>query len=355
MEYKIIKDEISFLAEKESWTMLYQTNSACGEVTPFQSWEWCYTWWKLREERDTLFVIKAFTGKKVEGYSPLIVKDKMVEFIGGRDLDYGRFLININSDCIKVINFFVDVIVNEGYGFRLQEMSANNMQIHAVQKILEKHKYYYVKKTTRTSFIPISKYKVFEDYLSTLSGKFRKSLRKINESNLVFKKAEISDETLAILANIFASRQEHRGGSKDFSWALPIIKTLGKLEMIEVFFAYLNDTPVAYHVVFCDLRAKYIWLIAHDSVAEKYSPGRFLRFNILKMCFDQRMQEMNNMRGDYDYKLEWNVELNTNYTIYVFRSFNRYIKFKLWFWLRPKIKRVVYSNSLLKRMYKRYA
>lgn len=352
MEYKIIRTEAAFVAEKENWIELYKQ---AKDTTPFQSWEWCYTWWKYREKANPLFIVKAFSGKKIEGYAPLVVKNGTVEFIGGRDMDYGRFLIDTKSNSLKVVKCFLEAIDKEKFEIAFQEMSSGNMQLHAVQKALESHKYYYVKKTTRTSFIPISNYRTIEEYVDTLSGRFRKSLRKVNEGKLQFEKADISETTLAVLEKIFRSRQEYRGGSKDLTWAIPIIKDLGKMGIIEVYFARLDGTPVAYHIVFSDLKKKYIWLIAHDSVADQYRPGRFLRYNILRVCFEQGMQEMNNMRGDYGYKLEWNVDLDTNYTIYVFRSYVKYIQCKFRFWVRPKLKKIVYNSEFLKRMYKKYA
>lgn len=353
MEFKVIRDEEGFLAEREAWTKLYQKATEQGEATPFQSWEWCYYWWKYREERDSLFIIKAYTGKIIEGYAPLVVKNKMVEYIGGRDMDYGRFLIAY--DYMRAIRGFIDTIRQENFGISFQEMASNNTQLHIVQKILENSKYYISHRTTRTSYIPIYKFETFDAYLNTLSGKFRKSLRKALNADIIFQKENVTESLLEVISEIFADRQEVRGGSMDLSWAIPMIKELCRCGLLEIYLGYHNGCPIAYHITLCDKSAKYLWLIAHRRDAEQIRPGRIMRYNLIQKCFNMNLKYFNNMRGDYDYKLEWNVELDTNYTIFVYRNPVTYIKSRICFWLRPKLKKIVYSNQWLKKVYKKYA
>lgn len=350
MEYKIIRSEEEFSKEKENWDDLIKMSN---DSTPFQTWDWCFTWWKNREEKDSLFIIKAFEAKTVFGYAPLVVKNKMVEFIGGKDMDYGRFLIKDNY--MEIIQGFVDEIKKAGYGVAFQEMAAANTQLHIIEKILEHDKNYLVRQTTRTSRVVLENYETIEEYLDSLSGRFRKSLRRIDKKGLRFEKETISPQLYIVLEEIFSDRQETRGGSHDFSWAIPIINELGKIGQIEVYIAYLNSTPIAFHIVFNNSNKRYVWLIAHKKEFEKYSPGRFLRYNIIKKSFGEGVTCLDNMRGDYEYKMEWNAILDTNYTVYVFLNKKKYLKAKIWFWIRPKIKKIVYSNEWLKKVYKKHA
>ncbi len=353
MDYKIIKDEEGFLAEKEAWTALYHEKSALGTVTPFQSWEWCYYWWKYREDKDSLFIVKAFSERRIEGYAPLIVKNSMVEFIGGRDMDYGRFLIRDNY--MVFIQGVISEIEKNKYGFALQEMASSDTQLHITQKCLENHKKYLCHKTTRTSFIDIKNHTSIEDYCLTLSGKFRKQLRKSAANNVVIKKAVVTNEVLIILQDIFADRQKERGGSNRLEWAMPIIKELSINDLIEIYIAYVDEKAAAYHVCFNNKFARYVWLIAHRHEYEKLNLGKLMRYHILRASFDEGYNQLNNMRGDYPYKMEWNVELDTNYTVYVYPTRWKYMKSKMIFWLRPKVKKIVYGNKLLKRFYKKHA
>lgn len=90
MEFKIITDEQGLLAERKEWTGIYHSMK---HATPFQSWEWNYAWWKNNEPADSLYIIKAYVANTTYAYAPLVVKRNNAEFIGGRDMDYGRFLV----------------------------------------------------------------------------------------------------------------------------------------------------------------------------------------------------------------------------------------------------------------------
>ena len=61
MEYVLITAEEQLLSEKETWEKLC---ADMADATPFQTWDWNYVWWKNNEPTDSLFIIKAFEGKK---------------------------------------------------------------------------------------------------------------------------------------------------------------------------------------------------------------------------------------------------------------------------------------------------
>ena len=112
MEYKVITDEEGFLAEKEQWNRLCK---AMKDATPFQTWQWNYYWWKHNEPADSLHIIKAFEGKQVYGYAPIVVKNKVAQFIGGRDMDYGYFIVTKRQNMI--IEGFLQTLLQENKNF----------------------------------------------------------------------------------------------------------------------------------------------------------------------------------------------------------------------------------------------
>jgi len=133
MEYKVITTEEAFIEEREVWNKL--SNNMINS-TPFQTWEWNYIWWKNNEPTDSLYVIKAFEGKNVFGYAPLVLKNGCVEFIGGRDMDYGRFIV-FQKELI-VIEGFLNLLLEKKFALNLQEMASSDTQLHIVQKIFPK-------------------------------------------------------------------------------------------------------------------------------------------------------------------------------------------------------------------------
>ncbi len=354
MEFKIIREEEGFLAEKESWTALYQSNAFHGGMTPFQSFEWCYNWWKYREDKDSLFIIKAFTCGKIEGYAPLIVRDKMVEFIGGRDMDYGRFLINDSP--FETIAGFINVIKEQKYGFALQEMAARDTQLHIVQRLLEKEKKYLSHRTTRTMYIETAVYPSFEGYLKTLSSAMRnKTIKVAFKKGITMRKEKYCAELQEDIRRIYTSRQTVRGGAGSIEWAFPILEELCSKDLAEIYVASVEEKNIGFLVSLVGKYGKNIWLVAFDVEYSSYFPGQMLFYQAIKDGFEEGCSVVDFMRGDYDFKARWNAQLDSNYTVYVFRKRLRYWKSKFKFWIRPKLKKIVYGNKVLKKWYKKHA
>ncbi len=354
MEFKIIRDEEGFLAEREAWTNLYNSNSFDRGVTPFQTWEWCFTWWKHNEEKDSLFIIKAFTCGKIEGYAPLVVKNKMVEFIGGRDMDYGRFLIN---DCpFETISGFINVIKENGYGFALQEMASRDTQLHIVQRILEKEKKYLAQRTTRTMYIETAAFISFETYLKSLSAAMRnKTIKYAFKKGITMEKEAYNDALKEDITRIYASRQTVRGGAGSIEWAFPVLEELSNDNLAEIYVAKIEDKKIGFLVSLRGRYGKNIWLVAFDVEYSSCFPGQMLFYEAIKDGFEEGCPVIDFMRGDYDFKARWNSALDTNYTIYVFPKRIQYWKSKFKFWIRPKLKKILYSNKRLTKWYKKHA
>ncbi len=354
MEFKIIKTEEEFFAEKESWKELYYSNAFQGGVTPFQSFEWCYNWWKFREEKDSLFIIKAFTGKKIEGYAPLIIRDNAVEFIGGKDMDYGRFLINDSP--FETISGFIDVVKEHKFGFALQEMAARDTQLHIVQRILENEKKYLVHQTTRTLYVETAVYGTFEEYLKTLSAGMRsKTIKAALKKGIMMRKERYCDAIKEDIKKIYESRQTVRGGAGSIDWAFPILEELSQDNLVEIYVASVENKNIGFLVSLVGRFGKNIWLVAFDVNYSMYFPGQSLFYHAIKDGFEEGVPIIDFMRGDYDFKARWNAQIDSNYTIYVFKKRWTYWKSKFWFWLRPKLKKIVYGNKKLKKWYNKHA
>ncbi len=345
MEFKVITTEEEFLAEREAWTNLYNANEFHCGVTPFQTWEWNFYWWKNREEKDSLFIIKAFTGKSVDGYAPLIVKKKMVEFIGGRDMDYGRFLIK--NRFFETISGFLDVVQKHKLGFALQEMCARDTQLHIVQRCLEGQRKYLVRRTTRTLYVETKCFVNFEDYLKTLSSAMRAKTIKVAlkqgyELNIEPFNQEIKNE----IVRIYTSRQTVRGGATDIEWSFPVLDGLNESGLVEVYIARAQGKAIGFLISLKGRYGKNVWLTAFDVEYSSTFPGQLLFYQVLKDGFAEGCQVVDFMRGDYDFKARWNAELDTNYSIYVYRNTFKYLKYKFWYWFRPKLKKLLYALKI---------
>ena len=352
MEFKIIRTEEEFLAERETWTKLYNENKFHCGVTPFQTWEWNYYWWKNREDKDSLFIIKAFTSKVVEGYAPLIVRKKMVEFIGNRDMDYGRFLINDKP--FETIGGFIDVVKKHKFGFALQEMCARDSQLHIVQRYLQSEKRYLLRHTTGTLYIETQCFQDFDGYLKTLSSAMRAKTIKVGlKQGYQMQKEPFNDQLKGEIKDIYTSRQTVRGGADDIEWSFPVLDGLYKNGLAEFYIARSGEKAIGFLISLVGRYGKNIWLTAFDVDYSACFPGQLLFYQAIKDGFNENCPIVDFMRGDYNFKARWNAQLDTNYTVYVYRNPFKYLKYKFWFWLRPKLKKLLYALKLKGRRKKR--
>ena len=351
MEFKVITSEEEFLEERDAWTEI------CSKMplpSPFQTWEWNYIWWKNNEPVDSLFIIKAYEKKKVYGYAPLTVKDKVAEFIGGRDMDYGRFIVAEKT--VAVIEGFVELLLKEKFALRFQEMSARDTQLHVLQKVLEEKKYYLSFRTTRTMQVEPKRYSSFENYLSLLSQSMRsKTIKAGLKKGVSMQEEELTDSLCGEIRSIFENRQDVRGGSAEFEWALTVMKKMEKEGLLGVYVARANDEAIGFLTAMKYRNARFIWLVAFKMEYKDYFPGQLLFYQVIKDAFEKGYDEVDFMRGDYDFKARWECSLDSNYTVCVYR--NRFARFKKKFSLkwRPRIKKIVYGNAFLKRLYKKHA
>ena len=350
MEYKIITDEAGFLAEKESWNAICQRMK---DATPFQSWEWNYFWWKHNEPADSLFVIKAFEGKQVFGYAPLVVKENTAQFIGGRDMDYGLFVAV--ERCMVIIEGITQLLLQKGFALTLQEVPARSAQLHMLQKLLGSRKKYILRRTTRTAYVELPQYGDMDAYMKHLSQSMRnKTIKAGLKKNLQIQPEPVTDELLEQIKQIYENRQDYRGGAPDITWSFPVIRSLQEQGMMDVYMARNAEEAVGFLVAFVYKNKRYIWLVAFKLEYRDCFPGQMLFYRVLKDGFTSGNEAVDFMRGDYDFKLRWECALDTNYTVYICKNYGDYLKKKLIFFIRPIAKRIVYSSPVLERIYRKY-
>lgn len=351
MDYKIITDGESFLKEKENW------NSVCDnmvDATPFQTWEWNYIWWKNNEPLDSLFIIKAFEDKRTFGYAPVVVKNNTAEFIGGRDMDYGRFVVSFKV--FAVIEGFINILLEKGFTLALQEMASRGSQLHMVQKLLENKKRVLVHKTTRTTYIDLNCYESFDSYFKLLSKSMRNKTIKVGlKKNLLLQKESVTEELLLEIRDIYLNRQEARIGESDITWAFPIIKEMSRSGLLNVYMARDAEKAVGFLVSMNYRNAQYIWLVAFKMEYHNSFPGQLLFYQSIKDGFEDGNKSVDFMRGDYDFKLRWECSIDTNYTAYVFNNNVSYWKYKILFSVKPRIKKIIFKHPALERIYKKNA
>jgi Acetyltransferase (GNAT) domain len=104
-----------FASLKEEWNELYE---CCPSATPFQSWEWLYSWWEFYGEGT--FGLRLVTVRSEEGLLvgllPLMVRRGQIFLMGDRGTFY------------HVITPYKDVLVREGWEEPVARAAARSLK-----------------------------------------------------------------------------------------------------------------------------------------------------------------------------------------------------------------------------------
>lgn len=350
MEYKIITDEAGFLAEKESW------NAICThmeDATPFQSWQWNYYWWKHNEPADSLFIIKAFEGKQVFGYAPLVCTQKEICFIGGRHFDYGLFICGEKKQ--EVVELFLNILLNKRGRRRISLVCipATSDQFSLFKESAETTKKIAFREQVSTANVHLTEYDGFEGYLQAVSASLRKkAIKPCIKAGISFKMEPFSEEVWQSIREIFADRQEHRTAVGDLEWAKLIVRDLQAEGILKIATLWYNEECCAYLIFFEYGEKYYSWLIAFKQIGS-YGLGHFVRYHLIREAYQTGKHTVDLMRGAYEYKKHWDCNVAYNYEFKVFGSAIGRNVYLLKMAIKMKIRKIVYASTGLTALYKK--
>lgn len=350
MDYKIITDEAGFLAEKENW------NAICARMedkTPFQSWQWNYYWWKYNEPADSLFIIKAFEGKQVFGYAPIVVKKKTAQFIGDRHFDYGMFVCAERKR--EIFDLFIKVLLEKQGKKRISLccIPAICDQFSLFKESALASKKIAFREQVSTANVHLTEYDGFEGYLQAISASIRKkAIKPCIKAGISFQLEDFSEEVWQAVGEIFADRQEQRTAVGDLEWAKPIVRDLQAEGILKIATLWYEGERCAYLIYFENSEKYYIWLTAFKQTGS-YRLGHFVRYHLIQEAYQNSKHTVDMMRGAYEYKKHWDCNVAYNYEYKVFGSAIGRNVYLLKMAIKMKIRKTVYASTGLTALYKK--
>ena len=183
LKAEVLRDTTGFASLREEWDALY---GSCPSATPFQSWEWLYSWWEVYGEGYHLrLVTLRDAGGLLVGLLPLMTR---------RGPSFGRLLL-IGGDKVTlysdVTTPYKDVLVREGWEEPVAEAGAQALKemggwrVADLQELMPHSAAWSLFSHwdgPKTS-LPITDYLLisaesWEELLSSLSRKLRKTARR---------------------------------------------------------------------------------------------------------------------------------------------------------------------------------
>lgn len=317
---KQISDGDSFANLKYQWKHLLSESPA---QSAFLSWEWLYSWWKVYGEQKSLYLVTAWRGSELAGIAPFILEKRGKFGIGLRVLtslgipqsDVCGFIYR--TDDSEVVASLFDYLsghqsewdileLNEFLQSSLEHSAMKQKFLHDYATITDEIKQHY--------YIPLEG--TWESYQKGLPKKFRYNLgrafRLAEEIGPVeckhYTGENLNRDVIQTIVRI--NRYSHYPRLYNLPMEQTFLNELAQqMSQSHWFGAYLlfvNKQPLAYEYGFHYNSRFEDWRAGFDTrLASNISIGKALAMMVIQTCYGQQIREIDFLRGDEPYKLEW--------------------------------------------------
>jgi CelD/BcsL family acetyltransferase involved in cellulose biosynthesis len=348
------KNAQDFLTLKEEWEDLYKD---CPYATPFQSWEWLYSWWESYGEGYELRLVAVWNSDVLVGVIPLMLV---------RSWGFGRLLFVGTG-----ITDYLDVLVREGWEDIVAEagvQALHQMDDWHVADLQEMRpeaaawsifrKWHGFRADVWQSSCTVTDAKPWDEVLMSLSKKqrsnTRRAIRRTEADNVVCRLAGVEDARQAahrfidLHQKLWTGREiapEHLSREfKSHVLAATSRLTAGRLGGMS---EYWKDGEVV---------ASHLLVFGHNFVAEyltgatqearrRYSLHPLYMWNLVNVARSRDSSSVHLLRGEEPYKLQWASIVLANHRMILGRSLLWYGIYSNYYRLRTKVRQYVYSDK----------
>ena len=317
---KQISDRESFASMKDQWNHLLQESST---QSAFLSWEWLYSWWNVYGEHKRLYLIIAWRDSQLAGIAPFMLEKRgkfgvglrVLTSLGTPQSDIGGFIYR--RDDAEVVNSLFNYLskqMSEWDIIELNEFLESSLEYSALKQTFSHHYSSITKEIKQHFHMPLEGN--WESYLKNLPKKFRynlgRAVRLAEEIGPVeckhYKGENLNEDVIHTIVQI--NRYSHFPRLYNLPTEQAFLKTLAQqMSHSNGFWAYLlfvDGQPVAYEYGFHYNSRFEDWRAGFDTrLASNISIGKALAMMVIQACYDQRITEIDFLRGDEPYKLEW--------------------------------------------------
>ncbi len=331
-----VTTEQAFDALRQSWTELYDQISC---LSPFSSFDWNRNWWKYfgSASNKSLFILTIKLDEKLIGIAPFYKTVKngvnILRFISTGNADYLDLIVlpGREQDCITALLTYLGTNSKLWDVLDLVDLpqTSPNYQILSVQNMPA------LKKVVLSGLICpyIRSEKTYTEFLAGKSSNFRYDLkRKMKKAlalgNISFELIRHSSPKIdiATLASLYEKRWAAKdtnatirtaSGQKLLHEMLPIWE---KQNILAIPVIFLNDKVMAFCVGFIRGERFYYYIPSFDPEFMNASPGKLLVEFIVKHLNIWPITELDFMKGEERYKLDWSETYRQNNRIIINNS-----------------------------------
>ncbi|MFC1517572.1 GNAT family N-acetyltransferase [Candidatus Margulisiibacteriota bacterium] len=357
MDIKVITDEQSFAGLQNTWQNLDNKTN----LSPFSEYTWNKLWWQYFKSDKKLYVMVMSENGQTLGIAPFYLnKKKALAFLGTGNSDYLDFIIQPGQEAkfLEALFIFLKNTRKQWDQIELVDIPETSVNYIFIQKLLKSRTL--SGKILPTMICPYLKMEgSYQDLLNSRSSNFRYDLkRKLKRAS---KNGEVSFEIATQLFDLteLIDLYEKRWAKKDTNATIrskagqgflkAAINSWATNNILKVPLLKLGGKVIAFCIGFVKGGRFYYYIPSIDPAYHQLSPGKLLIEKIIQAFPQLQINEIDFMKGEERYKLEWsktfrknyrilinNTRLKSrivayaNYTFYKFRNWARTTKFLRW-------------------------
>jgi CelD/BcsL family acetyltransferase involved in cellulose biosynthesis len=339
MSIRIVDSEEEFGALKSVWQELYDTSA---NHSPFQSWEWNYTWWKHFGAPGRLRLFLVEEGGSLIGIAPFQLIPRFrgwplthLAFIARKRSDYLDFLVRPGMEAVffrQLLAYLSEKCANWRL-VELRDLPGNSTNLpHLLREAMGTFPALSLEAGEMCVAVPLGA--TWTDYLASLgknarrnAGRYRRHL----EQDFVVRlaaptAADDIQKCFEDFVTVYRSRWQDLQGATYFEQpdASAFEREICKLGSVagwyRLYILYAGNIPVAGYLGYVRNNKYYAGLLAHRPDFHKYSAGTVLIGMTLEDCINNHWTELDMTRGAEPYKFQWNGVGKPNYQIKMFHT-----------------------------------
>lgn len=339
MAIRLVTAFEEFSALRPAWDELFQANPS---HTPYQSWEWNFTWWKYFGPPGRLRLLLAEEDGRLIGIAPFFLRKRFygwplphLGFIGQKRTDYLDFVVRPGSEAIFFQQLFTHLQENKSEWLFVELKDVPDTSTNLPYFFQEVGKYFPVLSwEAQRVCVTVPLTADWGSFLDTLSKRTRKDVgydRRFLEKNFtvnfkIFTNTAAVFDGLNDLITIYRSRWQSEKGATRFEeervakFEREICELFSAAGWYRLYLLYANNEPVAGLSGYVRNNKYYADAYSHAPAYHKYSVGNVLLGLAIEDCITNQWTELDLTRGDEPYKFRWNGQAKRNFHLKIFRN-----------------------------------
>jgi len=339
MAHRVITTIREFETLKPVWDELFLGNP---NHTPFQTWEWNFTWWQNFGTEGALRLILMEEEGMPIGIAPLCLRKRFygwpmphLGFLGQKRTDYLDFVVAPEREAqfFRNLREYLHSTDDKWQFVELKDMPDSSTNLTPLfQELSEEFSLFSIDLQRVCVTIPLTS--DWPSFLQTLGKRTRKDVnydrrylaKRFTVDFKIYTNSSTVVEGFRDLTAIYETRWQHEKGAsrlaeqKVANFEKEICNQFSKRGDYRLYMLYADAQPVAGLSGYVRNNKYYGDIYAHSPELHKFSVGNVLLGMAIEDCISQNLSELDLSRGDETYKFRWNGRAKRNYHIKIFRN-----------------------------------